>query len=105
MTTTDQPIAPAPATAADRDAALATLRTLLDGPLRQSDALAVLAERWQSDELAKFAAAARTIYADPSDDDIEIDDDPLFSDTDDGVWVSGWLWVSNTAAGIESEDD
>ena len=26
-------------------------------------------------------------------DDIEIDDDPVLSVADDGVWVSAWIWI------------
>lgn len=26
-------------------------------------------------------------------DNLEIDDDPVLSPSDDGVWVSAWLWV------------
>ena len=45
--------------------------------------------------------AARSIYADPSDDDVEIDDDPVANLAGDpsepiedrGVWVQGWLYV------------
>ena len=42
---------------------------------------------------AQFDAvkAARKMY---EDDDISIDDDPIVAVTDDGVWVSAWLWVS-----------
>lgn len=36
---------------------------------------------------------ARSNYAEPSDDDIEIDDEPMLSIADDGVWVSAWVWV------------
>jgi len=28
-------------------------------------------------------------------DDIEVDEDCAFSRADDGLWVSGWLWVCN----------
>lgn len=27
------------------------------------------------------------------DDDLEIDDDPVLSVADDGVWVSSWIWI------------
>ena len=27
-------------------------------------------------------------------DDLEIDDDPMVSIAEDGVWVSAWVWVS-----------
>jgi len=36
---------------------------------------------------------ARAMYAADSDDDIEIDDMPDFSVCDEGVWVSGWLFL------------
>jgi hypothetical protein len=29
------------------------------------------------------------------DDDLEIDDDPVTSEADGGVWVSAWIWVRN----------
>lgn len=45
----------------------------------------------------KYAAQiqeAREDYADPSSDNIEIDDEPMLSPgADSGVWVSAWLWV------------
>ena len=28
-----------------------------------------------------------------TNDDLEIDDEPLLSVADDGVWVSAWIWV------------
>lgn len=37
--------------------------------------------------------AARSNYADPSDNDIEVDDEPTLNIADDGVWVSAWVWV------------
>ena len=37
--------------------------------------------------------AARSNYAEPSDGDIEIDDEPMLSVADEGVWVSAWVWV------------
>lgn len=40
-------------------------------------------------------AAARGDYEDPSDSTIEIDDDPLLSVGEDGVWVSAWVYIPN----------
>lgn len=37
--------------------------------------------------------AARSNYAEPSGDDIEIDDVPLVSTAEGGAWVSAWVWV------------
>lgn len=39
--------------------------------------------------------AARSNYADGSDDDVEIDDIPVLSPSDKGVWVGAWVWVPN----------
>lgn len=36
---------------------------------------------------------ARLMYAYPSDDDIEIDEDALVSNADTGVWVQAWVWL------------
>ncbi|TBR75368.1 MAG: hypothetical protein EPN64_13070 [Burkholderiaceae bacterium] len=35
-------------------------------------------------------ATARKTHA---NDDLEIDDEPMISEGDDGVWVSAWVWV------------
>ncbi|MCY1215950.1 hypothetical protein D9M72_278080 [compost metagenome] len=37
--------------------------------------------------------AARSNYAAPSDDDLEVDDEPLLSVGEDGVWVGAWVWI------------
>lgn len=37
---------------------------------------------------------ARVLWADPSSDDIEVDDDAKLSETDNGVWVQAWVWVA-----------
>lgn len=44
--------------------------------------------------------AARSNYA---TDDIEIDDDPLLSIADEGVWVSAWVWVPTESEPEEDE--
>lgn len=36
---------------------------------------------------------AREMYAQGSDDNIEIDDDALVSEGDGGAWVQAWVWV------------
>lgn len=48
---------------------------------------------------AKAIAYAREEYADPSDNDIEIDDNPLTCDAGNGVWINAWVWVPNDAIG------
>jgi hypothetical protein len=39
--------------------------------------------------------AAREIYAEGSDDDIEVDPDAIISEGGDGIWVQGWLFLPN----------
>lgn len=60
----------------------------LDAACKQSEA--VIQERINHEGTIQ---CARSNYADPSDDDIEIDDDPLLSVAEDGVWVQAWVWV------------
>lgn len=39
---------------------------------------------------------ASRAYANPSDDDIEIDDSPQVLEAEEGMWVAAWLWVPNS---------
>ena len=43
----------------------------------------------------KYIEKARRMYAAPSDDNIEIDMEPLVSESDDGMWVQAWVYVDN----------
>lgn len=38
-------------------------------------------------------ARARRLYADRSNDDIEVDDDAACSVGEDGVWIAAWVWL------------
>jgi hypothetical protein len=40
-------------------------------------------------------ARAREEYADPSDNELEIDDEPFFSTCDTHTWVSAWVRVEH----------
>ncbi|WP_143062010.1 hypothetical protein [Faunimonas pinastri] len=58
-------------------------------------ALASVTERYKATASEAAAAEseiaiARERYA---DDDLEIDDDPIVSNAENGVWVSAWVWV------------
>lgn len=44
---------------------------------------------------AVFIQQARDDYETPSDNSIEIDDEPAVSAGEDGRWVAAWVWVSN----------
>jgi len=49
--------------------------------------------------------AAAFIAAVDTDDDFEVDEDAIVSrGEDDGAFVMSWVWVTNEAAGIPSED-
>jgi hypothetical protein len=50
------------------------------------------AEKQQYSEAILYA---RECYAEPSEDDLEIDEDPLLSVGDGGIWVSAWVWVAD----------
>lgn len=39
------------------------------------------------------------------DDDVEVDGEPFISKSDDGAFVSAWLWVSNHDAGLPDDDE
>lgn len=41
----------------------------------------------------EYIKAARDHYA---SDDLEIDDQPILSVAEEGVWVNAWVWVANT---------
>lgn len=38
---------------------------------------------------------AQAMYADDSENSIEIDADAAVSPNDDGTWVQAWVWVEN----------
>lgn len=76
---------------------LAAFKGLLAMGLKQSDVLEALHDADPNvREHDGTIEAARSNYA---GDDVEIDDKPLLSVADKGVWVSAWVWVE-----IEDED-
>jgi hypothetical protein len=51
-----------------------------------------------------YIEQAREKYANPSNDDVEVDDDAVISHgNDDGVWVQAWVWVDNPE--LEYDDE
>ena len=58
--------------------------------------LAAIEKPPTDDELA-FIQAARDEWA---SDEIEIDDDPIVSEGDDGAFVAAWVYVTNEQAGL-----
>lgn len=48
------------------------------------------------EENAKAIARARSVYADPSDCNIEVDDDAFVAPGFEGSFVSAWVWVPHT---------
>lgn len=62
--------------------------------------------REEIDNRETFAAEiqrARDDYTMDSSCDVEIDDEPVLSVSDEGVWVSAWVWVPRTDAGEDDE--
>ncbi len=57
------------------------------------------------EEGSPFIEAAREKYACGSSGDVEIDATTVVSQSDDGAFVMGWLWVSNSTAGVCPLDD
>jgi hypothetical protein len=56
------------------------------------DAQAFVVEVLNAAATPEEVKRARDLY---QNDDEEIDDNALTSETDDGVWVSGWFWLPN----------
>jgi hypothetical protein len=50
---------------------------------------------------AQYIEAARA----ETDDDLEIDDAPPLSVSDEGCFVAAWVWVGNSTIGIEADED
>lgn len=69
-------------------------QSLLNAGLDQATVLKVMSDRAQGrpDWMTGAKTVARNEY---QTDEIEIDDAPLQSRGDDGVWVSAWVWVSD----------
>lgn len=55
--------------------------------------------RARSKKQKHFVTVARREYA---TDDVEIDDNPKISPSEDGCWVAAWVWVSD---GLEAAHD
>lgn len=76
----------------NRDLLKEQFRALIEAGLEQGDVLNILAELdpAQKDHDGTIEAA-RANYC---NDDLEIDDTPLLSPTENGCWVSAWVWVA-----------
>lgn len=59
--------------------------------LTQAEVLKHISDR--SPELRPYADRARKSHK--VDAECAVDDEPIFSESNDGVWVSAWLWVEN----------
>jgi hypothetical protein len=77
-----------------------SLRYLLRSGLTQSDALDVLHEL-SADRMTGLTAHTAVVEAIRlhGSDDVEVDDNALFSQCDEGTWVMGWLWVPKDERG------
>ena len=48
----------------------------------------------------EYIAVAREKHAEPSGNEIEIDDDPKVSQSEWGAWVAAWVWVDCEEVGL-----
>jgi len=44
---------------------------------------------------------ATRVYADPSDDNLEIDEDAAFSVAPHGTWVQAWVWMPKEVEDVD----
>jgi hypothetical protein len=52
----------------------------------------------------EYISRARIQYAETTED-IQIDDDPAVTVTEDGAWVAAWVWVGKDEEEIEDVDE
>jgi len=92
---------------AERQLTVGTALELLIGAgLTQPEAMTAFARFYNPDDLYDAEIArARDDYASGSDRDIEIDDEPLLSPADEGVWVGAWAWVPFAEAEDELDEE
>lgn len=93
---------PSPADVAKTKRA-AALRAIQEARISYADCVRALGG--VDSNMNPYARAAIRLYAEGSDNDIEIDDTTMLSVGDDGAWVGAWLWVSNEKAGVHPWDD
>lgn len=73
----------------------ARFKRLLEHGLTQDDALVALHDH--GDKYPEAAADVNT------NDELEVDEKPLFSRADEGTWVSAWVWVPDPVTDEEGE--
>jgi hypothetical protein len=78
---------------ADNDRLKSMVREALGSGLTQAEVLTILAT--YGDKYPEYAEQVAV------NDDLEIDDAPLYSYTEEGVWVSAWVFVHHP----ESDED
>lgn len=80
------------------------LRDLLSKGLSQTETLRILHDRGAGSLVGttakKAIERASEIFALGSEDNVEVDNTAIFSQGDNGVWVSAWVHVSNDELGI-----
>lgn len=62
-------------------------------------------EPQQADALVYFHQPHLMPYAEQveTSDELEVDDRPIFSEADDGVWVGAWVWVAKSDEADEGD--
>jgi hypothetical protein len=49
-----------------------------------------------------YISVAREKHVKPSNYDIEIDDEPRVSTSEEGAWVAAWVWVMREEVGLRN---
>jgi hypothetical protein len=52
----------------------------------------------------EYISRAKELYAETSED-IQIDDEPVVTVTEDGAWVAAWVWVGKDEEEIEDMEE
>jgi hypothetical protein len=70
---------------------------------RSPVAIAATRRRRTEKEIAQnYIGMAREKHVKPSNYDIEIDDDPKVSASEQGAWVAAWVWVTREEVGLRN---
>jgi hypothetical protein len=86
----------------EQSAGVGAFMALLEAGLTQGDALNALSEHTQAEaEYPGHIEAAR----ENETDEFEIDDHPLVSPSDAGVWVSSWIWIAHDELTADEDED
>lgn len=87
-----------------KDKILAELREAVGrGLLDQADVLKAL--HAANEDIPRHQGVIEQARGQYTNDDVEIDDEPLISPGEKGCWVSAWVWVAVAECDDEDEEE